>query len=79
MTAFAPSRTRWTSPRRGRASASAASCLTCSTNAESTLGTTFSPVHSRKLPHVPQKASASLLWNPHLRHTIMVPLPPACV
>jgi hypothetical protein len=36
---------------------------------------TFSPVHSRKLPHVPQNESASLFWNPHCLQTITPCLP----
>ncbi len=31
---------------------------------------TFEPVHSRKLPHDPQKLSAAEFWNPHLVQTI---------
>ena len=31
---------------------------------------TFDPVHSRKLPHDPQKLSAAVFWNPHLVQTI---------
>ncbi len=31
---------------------------------------TFDPVHSRKLPHEPQKLSLLVFWNPHLEQTI---------
>jgi hypothetical protein len=31
---------------------------------------TFDPVHSRKLPHDPQKLSLLLFWKPHFEQTI---------
>jgi hypothetical protein len=31
---------------------------------------TFDPVHSRKLPHEPQKLSDESFWNPHFVQTI---------
>lgn len=49
----------------------AASCSACWTNSSEIFGVTFSPVNSRKLPQEPQNASASPLWDPHLRQTIM--------
>lgn len=30
----------------------------------------FDPVHSRKLPHEPQKLSLFVFWKPHLEQTI---------
>ena len=56
---------RWKSPTFGLASP------VSSAAAGSGLAT-FSPVHSRKLPHVPQNESASPFWNPQFLHTIIV-------
>jgi hypothetical protein len=34
-------------------------------------GATFSPVHSKKAPHLPQNESPSWLWKPQLLQTII--------
>ena len=46
----------------------AASGLGAATSAAGS--STFDPVHSRKLPHEPQKLSLFVFWNPHLEQTI---------
>lgn len=61
MNALAPSITRWKKPALGGSGAGGSgSALTSATGG---LGACcFTPVHSRKLPQVPQNASASALW-----------------
>jgi hypothetical protein len=38
------------------------------------VASTFAPVHSRKLPHDPQKLSDGSFWKPHFVQTITGPL-----
>jgi hypothetical protein len=73
MTVMAEKTAPWTRDSKLRlgAGGAAASCAACCTNSSDIFGATFSPVNSRKLPQEPQNVSASPLWNPHLRQTIM--------